>query len=204
MNIWKCIWMRFGNRLITGGVRKPVTPSDEDYDTVDWTERNIFCTIILLTLKYKIRTMIWKSESQFQVQEFEQRLSLRSHEWIRIINCPSILQGFLTLLCLCDHPVYHDFLDLSRPQLWMRTKMKRTKGKSLCCIMLGASKQFLIHRWHFKPLSYWALTCPYYIFKFCICTKSHKWYSSVTNWSISGILVSHFSCYQEEKYYNII
>ena len=35
MNIWKCIWMRFGNRLITGGVRKPVTPADEDYDTVD-------------------------------------------------------------------------------------------------------------------------------------------------------------------------
>jgi len=35
MAIWKCIWMRFGNRLITGGVRKPVTPSDEDYDTVD-------------------------------------------------------------------------------------------------------------------------------------------------------------------------
>jgi len=34
-NIWKCIWMRFGNRLITGGVRKPVTPADEDYDTVD-------------------------------------------------------------------------------------------------------------------------------------------------------------------------
>ena len=34
-HIWKCIWMRFGNRLITGGVRKPVTPGDEDYDTVD-------------------------------------------------------------------------------------------------------------------------------------------------------------------------
>ena len=34
-HIWKCIWMRFGNRLITGGIRKPVTPGDEDYDTVD-------------------------------------------------------------------------------------------------------------------------------------------------------------------------
>ena len=34
-SIWKCIWMRFGNRLITGGIRKPVTPGDEDYDTVD-------------------------------------------------------------------------------------------------------------------------------------------------------------------------
>jgi len=34
-NIWKCIWMRFGNRIVTSGMRKPVTPADEDYDTVD-------------------------------------------------------------------------------------------------------------------------------------------------------------------------
>jgi len=34
-NIWKCIWMRFGNRIVTGGIRKPVVPGDDDYDTVD-------------------------------------------------------------------------------------------------------------------------------------------------------------------------
>jgi len=34
-NIWKCIWMRFGNRIVTGGIRKPVMPGDDDYDTVD-------------------------------------------------------------------------------------------------------------------------------------------------------------------------
>jgi len=34
-NIWKCIWMRFGNRIVTGGIRKPVLPGDDDYDTVD-------------------------------------------------------------------------------------------------------------------------------------------------------------------------
>jgi len=33
--IWKCIWMRFGNRIVTGGIRKPVVPGDDDYDTVD-------------------------------------------------------------------------------------------------------------------------------------------------------------------------
>jgi len=36
-NIWKCIWMRFGNRVITGGQRKPVLPTgaDDEYDTLD-------------------------------------------------------------------------------------------------------------------------------------------------------------------------
>jgi len=34
-NIWKCIWMRFGNRIVTGGIRKPVVAGDDDYDTVD-------------------------------------------------------------------------------------------------------------------------------------------------------------------------
>jgi len=34
-NIWKCIWMRHGNRIVTGGIRKPVMPGDDDYDTVD-------------------------------------------------------------------------------------------------------------------------------------------------------------------------
>lgn len=34
-HIWKCIWMRNGNRIVTGGIRKPVVPGDDDYDTVD-------------------------------------------------------------------------------------------------------------------------------------------------------------------------
>jgi hypothetical protein len=34
-NIWKCIWMRFGNRVIIGGQRKPILPGSDDYDTVD-------------------------------------------------------------------------------------------------------------------------------------------------------------------------
>jgi hypothetical protein len=34
-NIWKCIWMRFGNRVVIGGQRKPVLPGSDDYDTVD-------------------------------------------------------------------------------------------------------------------------------------------------------------------------
>ena len=33
-SIWKCIWMRFGNRVIRSKVRKPV-PVLDDYDTVD-------------------------------------------------------------------------------------------------------------------------------------------------------------------------
>jgi len=33
--IWKCIWMRHGNRIVTGHARKPVVPGDDEYDTVD-------------------------------------------------------------------------------------------------------------------------------------------------------------------------
>jgi len=34
-NIWKCIWMRFGNRIVSSGVKKVALPTDDDYDTVD-------------------------------------------------------------------------------------------------------------------------------------------------------------------------
>jgi len=34
-NIWKCIWMRFGNRCITTNARNVVTPGEAEYDTVD-------------------------------------------------------------------------------------------------------------------------------------------------------------------------
>ena len=35
-SIWKCIWMRHGNRVIRAKVRKPAVPeASDDYDTVD-------------------------------------------------------------------------------------------------------------------------------------------------------------------------
>lgn len=34
-SIWKCIWMRFGNRVIRSKVRKPTSVEADDYDTVD-------------------------------------------------------------------------------------------------------------------------------------------------------------------------
>ena len=35
-SIWKCIWMRFGNRVIKSKMRKATTiANDDDYDTVD-------------------------------------------------------------------------------------------------------------------------------------------------------------------------
>ena len=58
--------MRFGNRLITGGVRKPVTPGDEDYDTVDQRQnrqqrRNCFLLFIQIrdqsTIKHEKKTL---------------------------------------------------------------------------------------------------------------------------------------------------
>ena len=34
-SIWKCIWMRFGNRVIKSKMRKATTVAGDDYDTVD-------------------------------------------------------------------------------------------------------------------------------------------------------------------------
>ncbi|QQP36547.1 Uncharacterized protein FKW44_021683, partial [Caligus rogercresseyi] len=35
-NIWKCIWMRFGNRVVrTSRIRPVIPPSTSDYDIVD-------------------------------------------------------------------------------------------------------------------------------------------------------------------------
>ena len=34
-SIWKCIWMRFGNRIVRSRAPKPATVVDDDYDIVD-------------------------------------------------------------------------------------------------------------------------------------------------------------------------
>ena len=34
-SIWKCIWMRFGNRIVRTRAPKPATVVDDDYDIVD-------------------------------------------------------------------------------------------------------------------------------------------------------------------------
>ena len=34
-SIWKCIWMRFGNRVVRAKAPKAVLAQDDDYDIVD-------------------------------------------------------------------------------------------------------------------------------------------------------------------------